>query len=112
MKIETAEQLLKLPLPLLVQSVRSKRYTQPGIDRVMTQFGERLANVLFKACRGLDHESLEPSSERTKSMSEEDSFVSCTDLDDAKQRIRSLLVDLLHRYDICAFLCVHEKVRH
>lgn len=60
------------------------------------EFGNSLAELMINLCHGIDDSKVTPSGE-FKSITDEDSFKKCSTLDDAKNRLKSLIEGLLPR---------------
>ena len=76
------------------------------------EFGNSPAEQMVRLCHGIDDSKVIPSGE-FKSISDEDSFKKCSTLDDARKRLKSLIVGLLPRvsYDIGVPQTVRVTVR-
>lgn len=60
------------------------------------EFGNSLAELMINLCHGIDDSKVTPSGE-FKTITDEDSFKKCSTLDDAKNRLKSLIDGLLPR---------------
>ena len=76
------------------------------------EFGNSLAEQMVRLCHGIDDSQVIPSGE-FKSISDEDSFKNCSTLDDARNRLKSLIDGLLLRvsYDLGIPQTVRVTVR-